>query len=195
MDSSYVPLVISAIAATAAIVSAVFVCFYWRVAKRAMIHQALLDVQKDYRSPQMLYAVRTLWQFYREHGKGKFVEKYEEIRRSEEQWISTLDKQKRLEAEQTTLHYLRRLVSHFYQHLAALYVNGILPKAAVYEGWSEADLRIIPEILVPIENDLLKALHTPPLEPLDENCSLLVLYRDSKRSTDCLDDCSSPGKR
>ena len=177
MDSSNVIALISAIAATA---STLFAGCVWWIVKRTMIHQALLDVQKDYRSPQMQYAVRTLWQFYKEHGKEKLVEKYEEIRDEEQIWILSLDKQERVEAEQSTLHYQRRLVSHFYQHLTALYVNKILPKDIVFSIWSEADLRIIPEILIPIENKLREVLHIPPLGPLDENCSLLVLYKDSK---------------
>lgn len=168
------------ISAIAAAVSALFAAFVWGIAKRTMIHQVLLDVQKDYRSPQMLYAVRTCWEFYGKQGRKKFVEKYEEIRNEEQRWILSLDKQKRIEAEQSTLHYQRRLVSHFYQHLASLYVNKILPKKIVYSIWSETDLRIIPEVLIPIENKLREVLHTPPLEPLDESCSLSVLYRESK---------------
>lgn len=166
--------------AMAAIGSAIFAGCVWRIVKKTMIHQALLDVQKDYRSPQMLYAVRTLWEFHKTHGKQKLVEKYEETRRREEEWVSGLNQEKRIEAEQSTLHCQRRLVSHFYEHLAALYVNRIIPKGVVYKIWSEPDLRIIPDVLIPIENQLRKVLYTPPLGPLDENCNLLILYRDSK---------------
>ena len=148
-----------------------------------MIHHALEDVQKDYRSLEMLCAIERLWQLYRNRGKKKLAEKYEEIRNEEEEWVSSLDKQKRVEAEQNTLHYQRRLVSLFYQHVAALYINKILPKGIVFKTWSETDLRIIPEIIVPIENKLREVLHTPPLPPLDENnYSPLILYRDSKKS-------------
>lgn len=148
--------------------------------KRTLIHQSLLSLQKDYRSPQMLYAVRTLRDFYREHGTEKFVEKYEKIREEERKWILTIDRLKRIEAEQTTLHYQRRLVSHFYNQLATLYINDVLPKDIIYRNWSEADLRIIPEILIPIENKLGEVLYKPPLAPLDENSSLMILYRGSK---------------
>jgi hypothetical protein len=148
--------------------------------KRILIHQSLLSLQKDYLSPQMLYAVSTLWDFYREHGKEKFIEKYEKIRAEERKWILARDKEKWIEAVQTTLHYQRRLVSQFYNQLATLYINDVLPKNIVYGNWSEADLRIIPEILIPIENKLREALHQPPLPPLDENSSLMVLYRGSK---------------
>lgn len=171
--------VIALVSGIGAILSGAFATLVWRSAKRRMIHEALLDVQKDYRSPQMLYAVRTLWDFYREH-KEKLVETYEEIRNEEERWVSSLDRQERIKAEEHTLHHQRRLVSHFYQHLASLYLSKILPRDILYRNWSEPDLRIIPQILIPIENKLREVLFTPPLKPLDESCSLLVLYRDSK---------------
>jgi hypothetical protein len=168
-------------------VTAIFIFWYaWETRKlkqemvKQTVYQSLLSLQKDYRSPQMLYAVRTLWDFYREHGKEKFVEKYEEIRNEERIWITNIDKQKRIEAEQSTLHYQRRLVSQFYNQLATLYVNGVLPKDIVYRNWPEADLRIIPEILIPIENKLCEVLHQPPLPLLGENSDLMVLYRGSK---------------
>lgn len=180
MDTPDVVLLISAIAAIAAIASSLFAGCVWKIVKRTMIHQALLDVQKDYRSPQMHYAVRTLWDFYREHGEDMFVEEYEKIRKKEDKWVSNKEKQKRIEFEQATLHYQRKLISQFYQHLATLYANGILSKDIIYSSWSEADLRIIPTILVPIENKLREVLFKPPLGSLDENCNLLVLYRNSK---------------
>ena len=175
-----IPNVIALVSAIAAIASVLFAGRVWRIAKRTMIHQALLEIQKDYSTPQMQYAVRTLWDFYREHGKANFVEEYDKKRKEDDKWVSGQERQKRIEFEKATLHYQRRLISHFYQHLAALYINKILPKGIVYSNWSEADLRIIPEILIPIENKLREVLFELPLEPLDNNCSLIILYRDSK---------------
>ncbi len=175
-----IPNIIALVSVITAIASALFAGRVWWIAKRTMIHQALLEVQKDYRTPQMQYAVRTLWDFYREHGKDKFVEEYDNRRKKEDKWVSDQEKQKRTESEKSTLHYQRRLVSHFYQHLAALYINKILPKDIVYSIWSEVDLRIIPEIIIPIENKLREVLFEKPVEPLDNNCSLMILYRKSK---------------
>ena len=143
------------------------------------MHQALFNLLKDYRSPQMLYAIISLNEFYDKYGKEKFVKEYERIRKKESNQILRQDKEKKIEAMQTTLHYQRRLVSHFYNMLATFYINGVLPKDIVYANWTEADLRIIPEILVPIENKLRAVIFDPPLEPLDMNCSLLVLYNNS----------------
>jgi len=167
------------ISAIAAILAALFAAFAWSVSKKTLVHQTLLDLQKEYRSPQMLFAVEKLRDFYREYGPEKFVDKYEEIRREEQNWVLKLDKNQQIEAVQNTLHNQRRLVSHFYQQLATLYINRVLPKDIVYKSWSEADLRIIPEVLIPIENRLREVLHNPPLEPLNENSPLLILYKDS----------------
>jgi len=49
----------------------------------------------------------------------------------------------------------------------------------VHKIWSNEALRIIPDILVPIENKLREVLYTPPKGPLDKDFDLLVLYRDS----------------
>jgi hypothetical protein len=179
--TSIVSVLFAGISAIVATVSLVIAFFVWRVAKRTMTHQALIDVHKDYRSPEMLYAVDILWNFSRKHGKDNLVQEYENIRAKEKQKILNIDNhEEREKAVRNSLHYHRRLVSHFYQHLAALYVNNILTKDIVYKNWSEADLRIIPEVLIPIENKLREVLHKPPLGPLDLNCALLVLYRDSK---------------
>jgi hypothetical protein len=152
----------------------------WLNSRRTTLHHILEDIRKDYRSPEMHSAVKRLWQFYRLWGKD-FVQRYEETRQEDEKQIPSLSAQNRIEAERNTLHYQRRLVSHFYQYVAALYVNGILPKGIVAKTWSEADLKIIPEILVPIENKLREVLNTPPLPPLNErNFSPLVLYKDLK---------------
>jgi len=172
--------IISAICALAAVVSALFAVKSHRSAKKVVVNQTLLELGNDYRSPQMGYAIKQLWDYYRKYGEENFVREYEKIRKDEDNWVSSLDKNKRSQAVQNTLHFQRRLVSQFYQHLANLYVNKRLPKNAIYEKWLEADLRIIPKILVPIENKLRGVLHKPPVGPLDENCPLLVLYRDSK---------------
>ena len=135
----------------------------------------------------MHHAVKTLWQFYREHQEN-FIERYEEIRQEDEKRISSLEERRRVEAEQTTLHYQRRLVSHFYQYVAALRANGVLPKGIVYKTWSEEDLRIIPNIIIPIEIKLREVIQTPQLEPVDKDnlpdglSVLYKLYTDSKES-------------
>jgi len=172
--TAYIFNIIMAIAALASAIFAAFVCL---IVKKTLIHQALLDIHRDYRSHQIQYAIGILWQFY-EDNKKTFVDKYDKIRSEEKEWISRLDKQQRIEAQKVTLHYQRKLVTDFYQHLANLYLNRVLPKKMIYKAWTEADLRIIPEVLIPIENKLREVLHG--LGPIEEDCELLILYRGSK---------------
>jgi len=123
MDGSALIACLSALAGVAAAAFAASACLS---AKRALLHQTLVDIQNDYRSAEMLFAVRTLWQFYRQHGKGRFVDEYEKMRLGEEEWVLAQEKHKRIEYERATLHFQRRMVSHFYQHLATLYVNKVV---------------------------------------------------------------------
>lgn len=132
-----------------------------RSGEAARIHQVLVDILMDYRSPEMLLAVRTLWDLWRSDRDG-FVERYETQRKREADAIAALPPEKRLEAERASLHFHRRLVSQFYSFVAGLYELGIIPKRILYTHWGEADLRIIPQILLPIEKRLGEALGTSP---------------------------------
>jgi hypothetical protein len=132
-----------------------------RSGEAARIHQVLVDILMDYRSPEMLLAVRTLWDLWRSDRDG-FVERYETQRKREADAIAALPPEKRLEAERASLHFHRRLVSQFYSFVAGLYELGIIPKRILYTHWGEADLRIIPQILLPIEERLGEALGTSP---------------------------------
>jgi hypothetical protein len=148
------------------------------LSKRRHHHALEGDLRKEYLSPQMHQAVRRLWQFYNLWGTN-FVNRYEEKRKEEDAQIAGLEPQMRIVAEQATLHYQRKLVSHFYQYVAALYRNKTIPNYIVFGIWSKSDLEIIPKIIIPIENKLRESLNTPPLLPLDDNCGLLTLYRDA----------------
>ncbi len=180
-DSLDWSLFISVLGAITAIISVVISVFSWRVSKSTLTHQMLIDLQKEYRSAEMLFAVRTLWEFYREHGKEKLVQAYEQCREQDRQMVSRLSGTQKLDAEKMTLHYQRRLVSHFYAMLANLYRSNVLPEQLLFEHWSQAGLRIIPDILVPIENNLRQVLSYPSLPPLDANSALLILYAASER--------------
>jgi hypothetical protein len=64
----------------------------------------------------------------------------------------------RIDFIKTTLHYKRRLVSHFYMHLVHLAENKIIPEKVLYAGWKRDDLKIIPTILAPVEQKLASVL-------------------------------------
>lgn len=186
---------ITVISALAAIIAALVTYSLYRITRRNLIYQVLVRLQMEYRSPEMQYAVMTLWDFYNECKKEaqkekifKEVEKklqweYKEKYREEKERLKK-QKEKPIEALKTTLDHQRRLVSQFYNHLATLYVNKILPPHIIFATWSEKDLSIIPKIIIPMENKLLEILHKDPREPqpppLDESSKLYQLYIDSK---------------
>ena len=78
-----------------------------------------------------------------------------------------------------------KMVSGFYQRMAALCNGGLLSKKVLYSIWTEHDLVIISEILIPIERELYSVSNggnVPPdnygehLAKLQENAA-----RESKR--------------
>jgi hypothetical protein len=148
-----------------------------RTAESAKIYQVLLDILMEYRSVEMLHAVRTLWDYYRTH-QTDLVEAYQTQLQIDTAAISKLPSDKVLDAEKATLHFQRRLVSQFYQFLGGIYESKVVSKEVLYTYWSESDLSIIPKILMPIEIKLAESLgvskDSPGLKRLQK------LYDDSK---------------
>jgi hypothetical protein len=117
----------------------------------------LFDVLRDYQAAEMTLALVTLWKFRREHG-DRFVEVYLETWRRDEEHIAARPAAEQVEAMRATVHYRRRMVKEFYNLLAGLYELKVLPKEVIYSYWSEAELRIIPEILIPLETAVARDL-------------------------------------
>ena len=44
--------------------------FFFDTSRKTMWHRVLLEIKKDYRSPEMAYAVHTLWNFFRDECNG-----------------------------------------------------------------------------------------------------------------------------
>ena len=147
----------AAFSAVAAIASAAIAVLAWRAAKRALIQQSLQVIHQEEASPQMLDAVRSLWDLRRANSDA-FVDEYERIRLLQQAQADTLEGQERIEFVSSTLHHKRRLVSHFYMHLAQLVDTGVLSSDHVYAHWRRSDLSIIPELLVPLESALAGTL-------------------------------------
>ena len=172
--------VITIVSVIVAIFSFVIACWCWNTARKTLLHHILSDIQRDYRSAEMLHAISRLWNFYRKHGSNKFVAKYEKIRKADEK--SEIEQIKHQgQSQQITLHYQRRLVSHFYRHLATLYNERILPGRILYSIWGETDLEIIPKVLIPIENRVRQDLTGMPQNPISDSHPLMKLYWDSKQ--------------
>ena len=53
------------------------------------------------------------------------------------------------------LHYQRRLVSGFYFYLLVAFESGVVDPKVIYMYWTRKDLEIIPEIIIPIERELV----------------------------------------
>jgi hypothetical protein len=81
-----------------------------------------------------------------------------------------------------TLHYRRRTVKEFFNLLAGLYELKVLPRDVIYTYWNETELRIIPEVLIPLETAVARELRTEQ-ELGDWSQRLRRLYDDQKAPT------------
>jgi hypothetical protein len=128
-----------------------------RQARLDSLHQVLMAARRDYGSAEMMLALVTLWRFRQQHG-DQFVQVYLDTWRRDEERIALLPPSEQVAAVRGTLHFHRRLVKEFYNSLAGLYELHVLPKEMLCTYWSEAELRIIPEILIPLETAVAHGL-------------------------------------
>src|ERR1700692_1924381 len=91
-----------------------------RTSDAALLNQVLVQMLFEYRSAEMLSALRSLKDLWRakEHN---LTQAYEAKRIEDAKKIDELPPTQRLDYERTTLHYQRRFVSQFYGILAGLY--------------------------------------------------------------------------
>jgi hypothetical protein len=163
------------------VLSAIYACRGVRISRdalrsseKARIHQVLVDVLFEYRSAEMLLAIRTLWSFYNEN-KENLGEVYNIIRHREESESSKLEPELKLQREKTTLHHQRRLVGKYYSLLAGLYELGVIPSETLYTYWNKKDLEIIPKIIIPMEKALAKDIKT--IAEGEEHSALIRMQR------------------
>jgi len=114
------------------------------ILEKTMKYQALAQVQKDYRSAEMMVAIDALWNFYR-----KCVEEGQDIKNEFKIQVE-IDKSKRLKIE-NTLNYKRRLLTHFYVHLGSIHANEILPDYMIFDWWDENDFDMIEKFIIPLQ--------------------------------------------
>lgn len=136
-----------------------------RLAEAANIHRMLTDLWANYGSTDMHAAVKAIRDLHRDHPTN-FVTVYEQKRLSGD----PLDNQ-------------RRTVSHFYALLSALYDLEVVAKKVVYVYWSELDLRIIPEVLLPLELHLEQQLYGSPTPTNQRLLRMKKLYDDAPKPT------------
>ncbi len=114
----------------------------------------LLEMHKEYRSPEMGYAIEYLWRFYNAH-QDNLVDAYLEAYETHK---DSLEYMPPLQAARQALtpHQSRRQVSHFYQHLATLHNLRLLPTWMIKKELNKSDLDILDKIIIPIEEGMLK---------------------------------------
>lgn len=121
--------------------SALYARYAWSTSRDAMAQQALMSILLEYRSAEMMDAVKTLWEFRRAHPGDSMVTEYAGVQNGDDAgWRDAVP--------------AARLVSYFYAYLAHLVDLKILPKEVFYKSWAKADLEIIPKVLMPLERGL-----------------------------------------
>jgi len=166
------------------------------VSRRSLHHQALLDIHKDYRSPEMLSALDGIWKFYinfrKNHPNLKIDSKdfkeglkaeYKNIRKKQNKSIAN----RKLNVEES-LNYKRRLVTHFYIHLASIHKHKILPDKMIFDWWTPSDFKTF-EIIMTLEKAMLETSEINPenarfaFEPLLELEADCKLYFDKNKES------------
>jgi hypothetical protein len=126
-------------------------------------HQVLTELQTDFRSLEMMVAISELWDFYR---KCKKIYKERHLKIDFEKYLKTEfirrynKEQKDIEngdlGRKECLNYKRRLLSHFYFHLASLHEHDILPEEIIFDWWMPNDLKMIDKIIIPLQEAINK---------------------------------------
>ena len=157
-------------------IAAIAIAIYsFLISRRALVHQVLIDVQYEYRKPEMLYALRRLWNVYDKCLEDKkllgkkslseeekkdiikmFQDEYEKQYNVDDKSLFEENDAKKLnEKMKFTLDNQRRIVSHYFQHLYDLYQNNILIKKKFLKSLSTTSLITIEDICIPLEIRLI----------------------------------------
>jgi len=150
---------IALISLVVSFLSALYARHAWTSARQAILQQTLASLHAEYSSADMLDAVKSLWDFYRTNGPKNLVAKYENRRTADDRQLLAKKGVNRIEFIKTTLHYKRRFVSQFYAYVLHLLRNKIISEDVFYASWTKADLEIIKQILVPLEQRVAMAFN------------------------------------
>ncbi len=141
------------------------------VARRSLRHHALTELMRDYSQDPIGEGVDRLWRFWRacDSNVAKVIEEFEASR------LKRRDGKERLKYPH--LNADRRHVSHFYQRMAGLYLMHVLPGRILYRHWSKETLEIIPKVIIPLEEVLIRNRGEEVGHKLDP---LKILNKDSE---------------
>lgn len=152
-----------------AIASAIYARQTVKKSKEGLTYHHLTKLMEDYEQPEMRKEVKKLWKDklgYESNDLNIAIE-YAKCLKSPD-GLSNENVDKRC-----------RKVSFFYQRMAALYEGGLLPGNVLYRIWAKEDLKIIPDIIIPLEKELYKNLNEGKDPPEHHYDHLEKLYRDS----------------
>lgn len=146
--------------------------FYYDTTRKTMWHRVLLEIKRDYRSPEMAYAMHTLWNFYRDEcneDEKILRKKYLRIFKKELKKISSIkDPIEKIGFKKITLDSQRRLVSEYFYHLSDLIRNGIIPEKILFGSIHPADMEIIPYIIDPMNDALVNYITKERLQGISK---------------------------
>jgi hypothetical protein len=132
-------------------------CFYTIYNKKMLWHKVLQDLHKDYRSFEMSNALNVIWDFYRDCDlKGKDVAEEYETR-------YLVEKERNMSVEKT-LHHNRRIVIHFYNHLATINRYNIVKKRLIFDWWFPSDFKMFDLFLFKVMRKTTEMLDSTPEE-------------------------------
>ena len=166
------------------IAGVIFAGLAWLLSDRALKYKMLAELMRDYADSKMGEAVGTLWDFQRE-----CVDKKKQLEAEFERRLKKMKKNKGKEdkskedKETEMIDSHRRRVSHFYHCMAALHHGRVVPDKVLYRIWHEKTLKIIPKIIMPLGNTLIKLRGEDPddKEYVREFELLDALHKDSTK--------------
>jgi hypothetical protein len=156
-----------------AVFSLVVTLIIFNITRHRENYQNLLERISFYVSSEMLMAIKQVWGHYRKYGESKFLDKYIAIMIAENKKMDSMPISERLVFQTGT-----RLVSQFWKGLAILIKNNLVPRKAVFSWWSQNDIDIVGEILIPIENKLAEYHKVPQLNPNTDPLYFLLKIRN-----------------
>ena len=126
----------------------------WKLARKQRKREFLSEFLKQYRSVEMGKAIAELWKMYRENDGDthRMSDDYEKKYKND---------------PDRTFHFeVRRRVSAFYQQMAFLAEKDKDIEEILYQVWIEGDLRIIMDVLLPLELEAVPRVlgHMPKKE-------------------------------
>ena len=144
--------------------------------RKTMIHQVLIEIQKNFRTPEMRFAIKSLWDFHdkieeelknklpeneklkKEDLKSEILNRFDIERYYQDENIHKILDKEPIKGEsliKTSFDVQRRRVSYFYSHLYCLISWNILPKNYAEEFFSPSDRRTI-RLVKMLEKDIEK---------------------------------------